>query len=1015
MKSKSSDHGGAGAVKLIRCKDNERQALLNFKKGIVEDKIGLLSSWGSQEEDCCKWRGIRCSNTTGHVILLDLHGWYDDATDNSFYLSGKVSPSLLELNHLKYLDLSYNSFYPSPIPEFIGSLSKLQHLNLSFCDFTGRLPHQFRNLTNLKYLDLSFNYFKPMPIPEFIGSLNKLQHLDLSQGAFLGRVPHKLGNLTNLRSIDLGFNYGLIVENLEWLFDLRLLRHLDLSSIDLEKVDLLQSIDRLSFLSSLHLRYCNLPGIISPSLHLTNFSSIPLSIIDLSYNSFTNSSSYNWLFNFSSSVVDVHMSHNPLGGSIPDAFGNMISLESLSFFDCALNGEVPKSFMNLSHLRSLELSSNNLTGQLPKLFQTLFASKNSLESLVLNGNKVRGSLPDFTRFSSLRDLQLGDNKLNGPFPKFFGQSSPLEYLDLSDNELNGSFPELTSFPLLRYLYLTNNKLQGRLPESIGELSNLNALDLSFNLLTLEFSSDWTPHFQLDVIALSNCMLGPRFPEWLRSQSNLIVLHMSRVGIFDTVPHWFWDLSPRLRYLNISDNHIHGVLPDLSLKFVKLVQIDLSSNRFEGPIPLFPRNLSSLNLSKNTFSGSIISLCIILTDFLSFLDLSDNLLSGEVPDCWIDANRLIILDLSNNNLSQKIPTSFGFLHQLILLNLRNNSFIGELPSSLKNCSALKVIDMSENKLLGKLPAWIGTNLTLLVVLSFRRNEFHGSIPLSMCLQNHIQVLDLSQNKISGNIPQCFNKFYSLIQTQNSSTTMFIELSDVLHSILYVHSNHPYYYFGGYVPSALVQWKGKVSEYKRLLGLLKCIDLSSNKLVGQIPQELASLEGLISLNLSRNNLTGPAIQKIGQMKMLEILDLSRNQLSGAIPIGLRNLNYLSVLDLSSNNFSGKIPRSNQLDTFNASVYTGNDQLCGLPLPLCLEDESTSFPPPNNHGKAKDTFVTTGFYVSAVLGFAIGFWGFIGSLMLRSSWRYTYFKILDRIQDWICVTIAANTARVQRKFRG
>ncbi|KAM7486948.1 hypothetical protein LguiA_002957 [Lonicera macranthoides] len=116
----------------------------------------------------------------------------------------------------------------------------------------------------------------------------------------------------------------------------------------------------------------------------------------------------------------------------------------------------------------------------------------------------------------------------------------------------------------------------------------------------------------------------------------------------------------------------------------------------------------------------------------------------------------------------------------------------------------------------------------------------------------------------------------------------------------------------------------------------------------------------------------------MKNLEILDLSRNQLSSAIPIDLRSLNFLNVLDLSSNNFSGKIPLGTQLQTFNASVYAGNDKLCGLLLPLCPEDESTSFPPPNDHCKDEDTFVTTGFYVSVVLGFAIGFWtnGFQGA---------------------------------------
>ncbi|KAM7486958.1 hypothetical protein LguiA_002967 [Lonicera macranthoides] len=913
--------------------------------------------WLPQEEDCCKWRGLRCSNTTAHVILLHLHGWYDSATSNSFYLSGKVSPSLLELNHLKYLDLSYNSFYPSQIPEFIGSLSKLQHLNLSYSLVGGKVPHQLGNLTNLKYLDISYNDFRSSPIPEFIGSLSKLQHLNISNNLLVGRVPHQLGNLTNLRSLDLGLNY-LTVENLEWLSDLRLLRHLDLSSIDLQKVDLLQSISRLSFLSSLHLRFCNLTGIISPSLHLTNFSSIPLSIIDLSENRFTNSSIYNWLFNFSSSLVDVDMSYNPLGGSIPDAFGNMMSLKTLSVSGCALEGEIPKSFMKLSRIRSLDLSYNNLTGQLPELFQRLFASKNSLESLELGKNKFSGSLPDFTSFSSLRQLLIG-----------------------------------------------SNKIQGRLPESIGELSNLKELDLSFNLLTLEFSSDWTPRFQLDIIKLSSCKLGPHFPKWLRSQSNFSFLDISSAGISDTIPHWFWDLSPKLVHLNFCDNQIHGMLPDLSLKFVKLDQIDLSFNRFKGPIPLFPRNLTSLNLSKNMFSGPIISLCTIVTGFLNFLDLSDNLLSGEVPDCWINGNELGFLDLSNNNLSQKIPASFGFLDRLMLLNLRNNSFIGELPSSLKNCSSLEVVDTSENKLSGQLLAWIGTDLTRLFFLSFRKNEFYGSIPLSMCLLNYTQVLDLSQNKISGNIPQCFDKLYSLIQTESLEKTTNFEIP-------IMSSEH---YYEMYMLSALVQWKGKLLEYRSTLGLLKCINLSSNKLVGQIPQELASLAGLCSLNLSRNNLTGHIIQNISQMKNLEILDLSRNQLSGAIPIDLGSLNFLSALDLSSNNFSGKIPLSTQLQTFNASVYAGNDKLCGVPLNECPEDESTSVCPSTDHGKGytneedEDTFVTTGLYVSAVLGFATGFWGLFGSLMLRSSWRYAYLKLLDKIQYWIYVMIAVNTARV------
>ncbi|KAM7461606.1 hypothetical protein LguiA_029727 [Lonicera macranthoides] len=126
--------------------------------------------------------------------------------------------------------------------------------------------------------------------------------------------------------------------------------------------------------------------------------------------------------------------------------------------------------------------------------------------------------------------------------------------------------------------------------------------------------------------------------------------------------------------------------------------------------------------------------------------------------------------------------------------------------------------------------------------------------------------------------------------------------------------------------------------------------------------------------------------------------------------------------TSNFSGKIPSSTQLQSFNASAYTGNHELCGLPLTKnCSEDESASVPPSSHRGKGYtnekdvDMFITPGFYVSVVLGFTFGFWGFVGPLLLRSSWRYSYFMFLDKMKDWTSVTIAVNMARLQRKLRG
>ncbi|KAF8694627.1 hypothetical protein HU200_038156 [Digitaria exilis] len=61
------------------CLPHERDALLVFKQAITSDPAGILASWPERddhhrhEQHCCRWRGVRCSNKTGHVLELDLH------------------------------------------------------------------------------------------------------------------------------------------------------------------------------------------------------------------------------------------------------------------------------------------------------------------------------------------------------------------------------------------------------------------------------------------------------------------------------------------------------------------------------------------------------------------------------------------------------------------------------------------------------------------------------------------------------------------------------------------------------------------------------------------------------------------------------------------------------------------------------------------------------------------------------------------------------------------------------
>ncbi|XP_062027179.1 receptor-like protein EIX2 isoform X2 [Rosa rugosa] len=1059
-----------GSSNNIMCLESERHALLRFKQGLVDDS-NALASWKS-EKDCCKWRGIECNNQTGHVTNLDFSFNYDPYLYSAEVpLSGEISPSLLELQYLNYLDLSYIDFgenmipkfigslsqlkelkladanYRSPvppqlgnlsnlhtldlsyndfegmmipkfigsmsqlkelkladanfsgpvppqlrnlsnlhtldlsfndfegmmIPKFIGSMSQLKELKLAYANFSGPVPPQLRNLSNLHTLDLSFNDFEGMMIPKFIGSLSQLKELKLAGANFSGPVPPQLGNLSNLHTLDLYGNEVVSSENLEWLSHLSSLRYLNMSEVDLSKVvNWPQSLSKLTSLTELQLSSCQLPDVNLRSLSFIN-SSTSLQILHLSGNSL-NSSIFYWIANVSNNFVHIDLSFNNLEGPIPDVFTSMLSLVTLDLFENQLEGGIPQSFQNLCSLESLtlgsdqfSLQSNQLSENIEDSVKTLSCAENTLDTLDLTENRFWGSLPDLSRFSKLRVLYLDSNQLNGSVPESVGQLSSLEELYLSENSLSGVITEA---------HFLN-------------LSRLQDLDLSGNRFSINLSSDWNPPFQLtDWLDMSSCKVGPAFPKWILTQTNLTHLDLSNAGLSGSLPIKVWDLFSGLDYLDLSMNQIHGKLPNLSS--TSLEYLNLSSNLFSGALPSFSLfsgalpsfyKRQSLYLSNNRFSGPLSSLCATQAPDLETLDISENLLSGELPNCWMQFQNLISLNLGKNKLSGKIPSSLGNLQGIQGLRLHDNNFSGELPS-LENCTRLFVVDLGNNNLSGRIPTWIGQSLPNLLILRLRSNEFNGIIPFSLCSLAAIHVLDLSHNNISGGLPDCFNNITAL--ADNMGVTGIVELV----------------------------WKGIEIEFPDIAGL-RSIDVSSNYLIGKIPQSIANMTQLISLNLSRNNLMGKLPENFGNLKMLESLDLSRNQISGKIPASFASLNFLSVLDLSYNNLSGRIPTSTQLQSFDASKYMGNLGLCGPPLtPNCSLDGATQADDNKEHDK--DGLISLGFFISVVLGFVTGFWMVCGSLLLKTSYRYAYFRFLDNAKDWIYVKTSVYKAKVRRTLQ-
>ncbi|RVX06791.1 Brassinosteroid LRR receptor kinase BRL2 [Vitis vinifera] len=297
-------------------------------------------------------------------------------------------------------------------------------------------------------------------------------------------------------------------------------------------------------------------------------------------------------------------------------------------------------------------------------------------------------------------------------------------------------------------------------------------------------------------------------------------------------------------------------------------------------------------------------------------------------------------------------------------------------------------MSNNSLSGIIPRSM-VSLTALRFLVLSNNNHSGELPSQLQNCSALESLDLGDNKFSGNIPSLlilalWSNFFSDIAQYDGRLKLVT--------------------------------KGRALEYYNILYPVNSLVLSNNSLSGEIPIELTSLLKLGTLNLSSNNLGGNIPEKIGNLQWLETLDLSRNKLSGPIPMSMASITFLFHLNLSHNNLSGKIPTGNQFQTLiDPSIYQGNPALCGFPLTKECHDKNGTIPT----GKGEDNDDEDGdgselpwFFVSIGLGFIIGFWGVCGTLIIKTSWQYAYFRFVEKIKDRLLLAVALNDARLTRK---
>jgi len=534
------------------------------------------------------------------------------------------------------------------------------------------------------------------------------------------------------------------------------------------------------------------------------------------------------------SVTNLDLSNNELTGEIPPELGSLANLTILDLVYNNLIGEIPPELGNLVNLTGLYLAyngSNGLTGEIPSEL----------------GNLV-----------NLTELGLEWNNLTGQIPSELGSLANLTILDLADNSLTGEIPsELGNLVNLTYFNFGYNDLSGCLDMNLMNLCSVTIYS-SYNPL-LPWGGDFdqfcaTSGSSIDQIG-APCDDG----DDSNGTNDVINADCSCEPI----------LVNGCIDANACNYNVSATINDGSCLYPNIC--DTCSGETDGTGIIIDGDLDDngfCDIDQNCLTNDSLVL-VALYNFTDGFNWTNTWTLTDPVSTWFGVNlsldgcSVTYVDLAENNLTGEIPTELGNLSNLTVLDLDLNSLTGKIPMELENLSNLNILKLSFNGLTGEIPNEL-SNLLNLEDLFLNENNLTGEIPTELENLINLKNLQLSVNNLTGEIP---NELSNLLDLERLS----------------LNTNN----LSGNIPTEL----GNLSN-------LTTLKLHDNELTGEIPPELGSLSNLTTLKLNDNELTGEIPPELGNLVNLLLINISSNNLSGCLDINLMNLCSVPTLNFSNN---------------------------------------------------------------------------------------------------------------------
>lgn len=279
------------------------------------------------------------------------------------------------------------------------------------------------------------------------------------------------------------------------------------------------------------------------------------------------------------------------------------------------------------------LGNNKITGSIP----SFFGNFRFLEVIDIKSASLKGTIPAFTLCQQLSQIRLDNNSLSGTLPSGISSLQKLATLTLTNNALSGNIYGLvngTTQSGLLTVDLSMNQFTGTIPSELFEAASLQTIALMKNCLGGSIPASICEASDLEVVILDGLASAAPCRE-LILPFGLSTAYYSKTRLQGTLPSCMWNMS-LLSTLQVSGNGLRGNLNGVVIPhYSQLSNLVLASNEFSGVIPssILRWPFQTLDLSENQFMGTIEALDNVSEFALSGqgqLNLNVNRLSGNIP-------------------------------------------------------------------------------------------------------------------------------------------------------------------------------------------------------------------------------------------------------------------------------------------------------------------------------------------------------------------------------------------------